>query len=102
MVDGVSGRGRGPGGVSNQPQLALTPMSSEYGTYKTVKARFRPWLSDKDPEYLNVFPLRSKSEGVQGRGPGGGAGTLPASEQGGNTLKGLKDNCLKAKAIFWP
>ena len=25
------------------------PPSSEYGTYKTVKARFRPWLSGKSP-----------------------------------------------------
>ena len=26
------------------------PLSSESGTYKTVKARFRPWLSGESPE----------------------------------------------------
>ena len=29
---------------------------SKYGTYKTVKARFRPWLSGKSPQTLEVVP----------------------------------------------
>ena len=32
------------------------PLPSEYGTYKTVKARFGPWLSGKSSK---LFPLRS-------------------------------------------
>jgi len=32
---------------------------SEHGTHKTVKARFRPWLSGKVLEPFDVFPLRS-------------------------------------------
>ena len=28
---------------------SLVPLSSEHGTYKTVKARFWPWRSDKRP-----------------------------------------------------
>ena len=27
-----------------------TPLSSEHGTYKTVKARFQPWLSGESPQ----------------------------------------------------
>jgi len=27
-------------------------LSSEYGTHKTVKARFRPWLSGESPQHL--------------------------------------------------
>jgi len=41
------------------------PMSSEYGTYRTVKARFWPWLSGTSPyNILKVFPLRSDAEGT--------------------------------------
>ena len=29
------------------------PLSSEYGTYKTVKARVLPWLSGNSPEHLS-------------------------------------------------
>ena len=32
---------------------SAVPLSSEYGTYKTVKARFWPWLSEKSPEILS-------------------------------------------------
>jgi len=38
------------GSFSPNPQTAYpAPLSSEYGTYKTVKARFWPWFSGKDP-----------------------------------------------------
>ena len=37
-------------------------MSSELGTYKTVKARLWPWRSGKSPPNLfKVFPLRSEA-----------------------------------------
>ena len=42
---------------------ANAPLSSEYGTYKTVKAGFWPWLEPfsrrKSLQPLNVFPHRS-------------------------------------------
>jgi len=48
------GASRERGGV-DQPGISpsqILPLSSEYGTYKTVKARFWPWLSGKSPEDL--------------------------------------------------
>jgi len=36
------------------------PLSSEYGTYKTVTARLWPWLSDKS---FKLIPLRSEADG---------------------------------------
>jgi len=37
-------------------------LSSEHGTYKTVKAIFWPWLSGKSPETLfKLFSLRSEA-----------------------------------------
>jgi len=35
--------------------IGVAPLSGEYGTYKTVKARFWPWLSGKSR--LNPFKL---------------------------------------------
>ena len=38
-------------------------VSSEHGTYKTVKAKFWPWLSGKSPlTPFKVFPLRSEAD----------------------------------------
>ena len=37
-------------------------LSSEYGTYKTVTARFWPWLSGKD---FNVVPFSRGSGGAK-------------------------------------
>ena len=39
------------------------PLSSEHGTYETVKARFSTWLSGKLNEHVYVFPSSL------GRGP---------------------------------
>ena len=37
-------------------------LSSEYGTYKTVKARYWPWLADESSSnVVDFFPLRSKA-----------------------------------------
>ena len=36
------------------------PLPSEYGTHKTVKARFWPWRAGEGPQTLNVL--------MQGRG----------------------------------
>ena len=47
------------------PYLALCHVDaifSEYGTYKTVTARFWPCLSGESPHALKVFPLRSDAE----------------------------------------
>jgi len=38
------------------------PLSSEYGTFITLKARFWPWLSGKGPENLEA----ARSEALQG------------------------------------
>jgi len=38
------------------------PLTSELGTYKTVKARFWPWLSGTSPQKVfKLFPLRSEA-----------------------------------------
>ena len=35
---------------TTKPQHSLIPLSSEYGIYKAVKARFWPWLSGKNAQ----------------------------------------------------
>jgi len=35
------------------------PLSREFGTPKTVKARFWPWLEPFFKKYLTLFPFRS-------------------------------------------
>ena len=35
--------------VTVSQDASVLPLSSEYGTYKTVNARFWPWLSGKSP-----------------------------------------------------
>ena len=37
--------------------LSRTPLSGEYGRYKTVKARFWPWLAGESPQTLSSCPL---------------------------------------------
>ena len=50
-------------GSMAQEASSRGPLSSEYGTYKTVTARFWPWLSGKRSlKPLQVFPLRSEAE----------------------------------------
>jgi len=46
------------GGASPGLIHSMLPLSSEYGTYKTVKARFWPGLSGSRCEF---FPLRSEA-----------------------------------------
>ena len=46
------------------------PLSSEYGTHKTVKARFWPWLSGKSLMPFELFPLRSAVVPVRGHDRG--------------------------------
>ena len=38
------------------PNSKPYPLSSEYGPYKTVKARLWPWLSDESPQPFEVVP----------------------------------------------
>jgi hypothetical protein len=38
------------------------PLSSEYGTYKTVKARFWTWLSVQSPQILSNNEYRGENE----------------------------------------
>ena len=63
--------------------LGLDPLSSENGTYTTVKARFKakiwPWLSGKSP----WFPLRLQA----------GLSTLDPEELGGPVL-GARALCI--------
>jgi len=40
-------------------QVLHVPLSSEDGTYKTVKAKSWPWLSGKGLENRRLLPLRS-------------------------------------------
>jgi len=67
--------------------LSPVPLSSEYGTYKTVKAGFWPWRSGECPSNLVCFSLLArKQEQVSTRGVSspndflGGQGCLPGSE----------------------
>ena len=58
VVPGSLGSGRGGGGALEEAGVEPSAgnssgrksiVTSEYGTYKTVKARFWPWLSHKTP-----------------------------------------------------
>ena len=40
-------------------RFSLSKPRSECGTYKTVKARFWPWLSGSSPKMFYVVPFRS-------------------------------------------
>jgi hypothetical protein len=40
------------------------PLSREYGTYKTVNARFWPWLAGEVLLPLEFFPLRWEAVGL--------------------------------------
>ena len=55
-----SGRDRTQEYQQSWPRTWLAgPLTSEHGTYKTVKARFRPWRSSKRFE---VSPVRSRAD----------------------------------------
>jgi len=49
--------GSAPEGV---PVCFLTPLSSGCGTYKTVTARFWPWLEGKSPENVSSCSLLAR------------------------------------------
>ena len=41
---------------SLQESMVPDPLSGEYGSYKTAKARFWSWRSDEIPYHLQVVP----------------------------------------------
>jgi hypothetical protein len=61
--------------VVEEAKSAPLPVSSELGTYKTVDARFLPWLEPfsvkKSLIFFEVFPLRSAAGGWSGLRPAG-------------------------------
>ena len=82
---------------------------SERGTYKTVKARFWPWLRGTSPYIVLSCPPFARKQSVEiglgaslaesGEQP---AYPLSASEGRGNDLQGFTDFYLKEKARIWP
>ena len=46
-----------PVGIISSASFSTAPLSSEHGTYTTVKARYRPCLSGKIPQKLFSFSL---------------------------------------------
>ena len=47
----MSGVLDGGGSMTRRKSMQLIPPSSEYSSYKTVKARFWPWLSEQSPQH---------------------------------------------------
>ena len=68
---------RGPGLSSNPQPYALNckPLLSEYGTYKIVKARIRPWLPSASPKNVSSSSILARKRAEE-KGMGGGKVTF--------------------------
>jgi len=69
-------------GCRLQVMMMRRPLSSEYGTHKTVKISFRPWLSCKSPSNVSrCSPFARKRWGSTSIGAEKSKWRVPSSEK---------------------